>query len=240
VSPNGFDPETFAPGRSTVPRTGTSTWWSIRAAGGRARGGVRALRRGDVAVLSRAPSALAVGRFTAVKRTGLLVRAFAPRAPPSSTATAALVLLGGFPGEWEDEHRTTRSPRAHGADTSSSAGWHAHDVLPDFLAASDLTVLASVREQFGSVLVEGMACGLPAIAVNRHGPAHIVDPGRTGWLVEPDDEDGLAGASWRRWPTATSASAAAPRRGPPPWRDGPGRRSASGCPGCWPRSPQSR
>ena len=55
-------------------------------------------------------------------------------------------------------------------------------------------MLASVREQFGSVLVEGMACGLPAVAVDRHGPSHIVDAGETGWLVEPDDEAGLAAA----------------------------------------------
>jgi Glycosyltransferase len=33
-----------------------------------------------------------------------------------------------------------------------------------------VTVLASVHEQFGQVLVEGMACGLPAIAVDAHGP----------------------------------------------------------------------
>ena len=51
-----------------------------------------------------------------------------------------------------------------------------------------------MREQFGSVLVEGMACGLPAIAVDRFGPADIVDDGGTGWLVEPDDEAALAGA----------------------------------------------
>jgi glycosyltransferase involved in cell wall biosynthesis len=49
-----------------------------------------------------------------------------------------------------------------------------------------------VREQFGLVLVEGMACGLPAIAVDRLGPAEIIDDGRTGWLVEPDDVDQLA------------------------------------------------
>ena len=55
-------------------------------------------------------------------------------------------------------------------------------------------MLPSVREQFGQVLVEGMACGLPAIAVNNHGPAEIVDDGETGWLVEPDDEAALAGA----------------------------------------------
>ena len=55
-------------------------------------------------------------------------------------------------------------------------------------------MLPSVREQFGQVLVEGMACGLPAIAVDNHGPADIVDDGETGWLVEPDDEDQLADA----------------------------------------------
>jgi glycosyltransferase involved in cell wall biosynthesis len=55
-------------------------------------------------------------------------------------------------------------------------------------------VLSSVREQFGSALVEGMACGLPAVAVDRFGPADIVRPGHTGWLVEPDDEAALAGA----------------------------------------------
>ncbi len=74
------------------------------------------------------------------------------------------------------------------------AGWHEHDALPRFFAASDAVVLASVREQFGSALVEGMACGLSAIAVDRFGPADIVRPGRTGWLVAPDDEIALAGA----------------------------------------------
>jgi glycosyltransferase involved in cell wall biosynthesis len=44
------------------------------------------------------------------------------------------------------------------------------------------------------VLVEGMACARPAIAVDRFGPAEIVEPGRTGWLVPPDDEAALAAA----------------------------------------------
>jgi glycosyltransferase involved in cell wall biosynthesis len=55
-------------------------------------------------------------------------------------------------------------------------------------------VLPSVREQFGQVLVEGMACGLPAIAVAAHGPSEIVADGQTGWLVPPDDEEALAAA----------------------------------------------
>ncbi len=81
-----------------------------------------------------------------------------------------------------------------GASDVFLAGWHGHDELPAFLAASDVVVLPSVREQFGQVLVEGMACALPAIAVDAWGPADIVSHGETGWLVEPDDEVSLANA----------------------------------------------
>jgi len=84
--------------------------------------------------------------------------------------------------------------RQSGARDVFLAGWHGHDDLPLGLNASDVVVLPSVHEQFGQVLVEGMACGLPAIAVNAHGPATIVEPGETGWLVPPDDEDALCEA----------------------------------------------
>jgi glycosyltransferase involved in cell wall biosynthesis len=36
-----------------------------------------------------------------------------------------------------------------------------------------------------------MACGLPVIAADAHGPAHLVAPG-TGWLVPADDQNALA------------------------------------------------
>jgi glycosyltransferase involved in cell wall biosynthesis len=51
-----------------------------------------------------------------------------------------------------------------------------------------------VLEQFGQVVVEAMACGLPVIAVNRAGPASIIDSGQTGWLIEPDDREALVDA----------------------------------------------
>jgi glycosyltransferase involved in cell wall biosynthesis len=103
------------------------------------------------------------------------------------------VLLGGFPGEWEAEH-PLRAIERLGAHDVFLAGWHGHAELPDFLAASDVVVLPSVREQFGQVIVEGMACGRPPIAVDAFGPAEIVSHGDTGWLVEPDDVPSLANA----------------------------------------------
>jgi glycosyltransferase involved in cell wall biosynthesis len=138
------------------------------------------------------PVLLYVGRFTKVKRVSLLIRAHA-RARERFDRPAPLVLLGGFPGEWEGEHPAETIEQT-GARDVFLAGWHDHQALPAFFAASDVVVLPSVREQFGQVLVEGMACGLPAIAVDNHGPGEIVDDGRTGWLMEPDDEDAMVEA----------------------------------------------
>ena len=81
-----------------------------------------------------------------------------------------------------------------GASNVFLAGWHDHEELPELLHAADALVLPSVREQFGQVLVEAMACGLPTIAVDAYGPADIVEHGETGWLVEPDDVDDLENA----------------------------------------------
>jgi glycosyltransferase involved in cell wall biosynthesis len=135
---------------------------------------------------------LAVGRFTEVKRLALLIEAF-HRAEDGFEGPVALVLIGGHPGEWEGEHPLETIERT-GAKNVFLAGWHRHDELPPSLRAGDLLVHASVWEAFGQVLVEAMACGLPLIAVERGGPATIVSDPETGWLVEPDDVEGLARA----------------------------------------------
>jgi glycosyltransferase involved in cell wall biosynthesis len=190
--PNGFDPETFTPRHVDHE----ALWRRLLVdeprgwAPGEEAGSVR-YENAD-AFHDDAPVLLYVGRFTEVKRLPLLIEAYA-RARPGFERRAPLVLVGGFPGEWEGEH-PLETIRRTGAQDVYLAGWHEHHELPDILAASDAIVLPSVREQFGQVLVEGMACGLPAIAVDAHGPADIVDHGRTGWLVEPDDETGLANA----------------------------------------------
>ena len=196
IAPNGFDPERFSP--RTVDR---AEFWRQTLVDdpqgwrpGHDEGSV-AYRPEQAAAVAGGPVLLSVSRFTEVKRLGLLVRSFvrAREALRESGRSASLVLVGGYPGEWEGEHPYD-AIRATGARDVYLAGWHEHDALPGFFAAADAVVLSSVREQFGSALVEGMACGLPAVAVDRFGPADIVRPGRTGWLVEPDDEAALAGA----------------------------------------------
>jgi glycosyltransferase involved in cell wall biosynthesis len=190
VLPNGFDPAAFH--RREVDRRALWRHHLVAAPQGwrpGAEAGSVAYGEEDLGPLAAGcPVLLYVGRFTRVKRVGLLIRAFAEVA---RDGRAALVLLGGHPGEWEGEH-PLEAIEASGAPNVFLAGWHGHEELPEFLSASDALVLASVREQFGQVLVEAMACELPPVAVDRYGPAEIIQDGVTGWLVEPDDVDGLA------------------------------------------------
>jgi len=193
VCPNGFDPERF----DHVELDRGAHWRRhlvTEPRGWRPGGeeGSVGYSAHEVRPLADGPVVISVSRFTAVKRLGLLVRAWAA-ARSRLPEDASLVLLGGYPGEWEGEHPAD-VVAATGARNVFLAGWHGHDELPGFLSASDALVLASVREQFGAVLVEGMACGLPPIAVARYGPADIVDDGSTGWLVPPDDQEALADA----------------------------------------------
>lgn len=192
VLPNGFDAD-FHP----VPVDASALWRRHLVAdpqGWAPRGepGSIAYTEEDVGLLEAATVLLYVGRFTAVKRLSLLIETFVGARNRFATPTA-LVLLGGFPGEWEGEHPADALERL-GAEGVYLAGWHSHSALPAFLAASDLLVHPAVREQFGLVIVEAMACGVPAVAVNRGGPAGIIEDPETGWLVEPDSAGDLADA----------------------------------------------
>jgi glycosyltransferase involved in cell wall biosynthesis len=190
VVPNGVDATRFSP--APVDRAGL--WQRVlvdRPLGwrpGQPPGSWRAMPAA-VDALARDVTFLYVGRFTEVKRVPLLIEAFT-RARARLGGGISLVIVGGHPGEWEGEHPADAIDRL-GAEGILLAGWHDQAELPNLLRASDVVVLPSVNESFGQVLVEGMACELPAIAVDRGGPAEIVDDGETGWLVPPDDDAAL-------------------------------------------------
>lgn len=146
----------------------------------------------DVTALARGAVLLYVGRFTSVKRLGRLISAFG-HAQDRLQNAAGLVLVGGHPGEYEGEHPAQITSRL-GVPQVFLAGWHTHEELPAFFSAAEAVVLTSEREQFGQAIIEGMACGLPAVATRSPGPAAIISDGATGWLVDPDDQPALIAA----------------------------------------------
>ncbi|MCG7343049.1 N-acetyl-alpha-D-glucosaminyl L-malate synthase BshA [Sporosarcina sp. ACRSL] len=66
------------------------------------------------------------------------------------------------------------------------------DDLPELLAISDIMFLLSEKESFGLVLLEGFACGVPAIATNIGGIPEVIEDGKNGFLIELGDVESAA------------------------------------------------
>ena len=47
------------------------------------------------------------------------------------------------------------------------------------------------NEAYGNVIVEAMACGVPVIAYDLGGPGELIEDGFNGFLVKPNDIEGL-------------------------------------------------
>ena len=73
-----------------------------------------------------------------------------------------------------------------------------HEEMTAVMDAHDVLVLPSVREQFGMVVPEAMTRGLAVVTTAAVGAVGLVDPGRTGLVVDPEDIPGL-GAAMRRF-----------------------------------------
>ncbi len=61
----------------------------------------------------------------------------------------------------------------------------------------DVCVLASLREPFGRVVIEAMACGVPVVATRSGGPEEIIEHGKDGLLVDAGDPEAMAAACLR-------------------------------------------
>ncbi|MGI9073013.1 MAG: glycosyltransferase [Bryobacteraceae bacterium] len=68
------------------------------------------------------------------------------------------------------------------------------DDIPNLLAAADIFALASDWEGFPLAIIEAMAAGLPVVATRVGGVPEIVEHGRTGLIVSPQNRRDLADA----------------------------------------------
>src|SRR5699024_11272437 len=59
--------------------------------------------------------------------------------------------------------------------------------ISDLLSMADLILLMSEQESFGLVLLEAMACEVPAIGTNIGGIPEVIVQGETGYLVDLGD-----------------------------------------------------
>ncbi len=64
--------------------------------------------------------------------------------------------------------------------------------VPELLSVSFAGVLTSFAEGFSNSILEYMAAKLPVVATNVGGASEVIAHGKTGYLVESDDDDALA------------------------------------------------
>ncbi|MGB6424825.1 MAG: glycosyltransferase family 4 protein [Solirubrobacterales bacterium] len=165
--PNGVDTDVFSPGRDST--------------GFRERLGIGAndVVAAFVATLDRAHH---------FKRLDVAIEALAR----ARSKGVHLLVAGG--GELLEGFRATAREAGVG-ERVHFLGRVPHAELPNVLRASDLFALTTEPpESFGIVLIEALACGLPAIATDYPGVRAVIDDGETGFLVAAGDSAAAAAA----------------------------------------------
>jgi glycosyltransferase involved in cell wall biosynthesis len=137
--------------------------------------------------LAGGPRVVFLGRVVAAKGVATLVEAAARLRTPDVE-----VLLVG---DGSERARVERAARRLGvADRVHVTGFVRHEQVPAVLASADVLVLPSLYEELGTVLIEAMQAGLPAVASRVGGIPELVQDHVTGLLVEPGDAPGFAAA----------------------------------------------
>ncbi len=140
--------------------------------------------------LADPPRVVFAGRLVPEKGAAWLLRAFARVA--SEVPGARLELAGDGP----ERPRLAGLARELGVERTVELPGHLdRDALEARFAGAWVQAVPSLWEEpFGNVALEGMLRGTAVVATRSGGLPELVEDGRTGLLVEPGDEAGLAAA----------------------------------------------
>ena len=136
---------------------------------------------------------LCCSRFIAKKNLPLLVDAYA-RYHVEAAASGALPWGLVIAGDGAERPAVEARIAAHDlGEAVKLAGFVQYDGLPGYYGLAGAFVLASTVEQWGLVVNEAMASGLPVLVSNRCGSAaDLVKEGVNGFTFDPGDSGALA------------------------------------------------
>nr|WP_269814479.1 glycosyltransferase [Halorussus litoreus] len=132
------------------------------------------------------PTLVSVGNLFTKKGHRYALRALASL---SSDLDFDYVLIGDGP---ERERLADEANELGIADSVTFVGEIPNQEVFKYLWHSDVFVLPSYQEAFGVAYIEAMACELPTIGCSGEGPEDFIEHGETGFLVPPEDPDGLS------------------------------------------------
>ena len=130
------------------------------------------------------PILISVGRLTRQKGHSSLIKVFS-RVRQSLPCRLLII------GTGEEEGKLANMVNALGLNNDVEfLGFQRNPFK--YMARSSLFILSSLYEGFGNVIVEAMALGLPVISTDcPSGPSEIIEHGKSGILVPPEDEGAL-------------------------------------------------
>jgi glycosyltransferase involved in cell wall biosynthesis len=132
------------------------------------------------------------GRLTELKGVHYLLEAYARLR--EEHADLGLLIVGYGPKEGSLKQLCA----AEGIQDVHFVGHVDMAAMPKYYAISDLCVLPSLRDVWGMVINEAMACGLPVITTDKVGAsADLVENGVNGYVVEAGDQTALLEAMRR-------------------------------------------
>jgi glycosyltransferase involved in cell wall biosynthesis len=131
-------------------------------------------------------SLIQVGNLQEQKRVHITIEAFSRLLWGYPEAT--LTIVGSGP-QREDLEALCRDLGI--ADRVTFTGRLPNDQTLEQMAKTQFFVMPSIREGFGIVYAEAMACGCVAIGTQGEGIADLIVSGENGYLVPPDDPEAI-------------------------------------------------
>jgi glycosyltransferase involved in cell wall biosynthesis len=141
------------------------------------------------------PFFLASARFIPKKNLAGLLKAYAAYRQRAGSDAWALIVLGDGPLRPKLERLRTELSLS---DDVVFPGFKQYGELPAWYAAAEAFILPSTAEQWGLVVNEAMAAGLPVLVSRRCGCAvDLVEEGKNGFVVDPFQIEDMTHAMWR-------------------------------------------
>lgn len=132
---------------------------------------------------------LHASNFRPVKRLDSVIKVFSRVA---GALPARMLLLGDGP---ETQKAERMAEELGVADRILFLG--GNESVEEIIPAADLFIMPSSQEAFGLAALEAMSCAVPVIGTLQGGMREFIEVGETGFLFEPDDVEGMAGAAIR-------------------------------------------
>jgi glycosyltransferase involved in cell wall biosynthesis len=135
------------------------------------------------------PVVLSVGNLIPIKGHGTLLRAVAALSGPYPQLRCKVIGMGP-----ERQRLISLAQQLGIPDRVEFLGRQSRASVAKAMQGCSVFVLPSTYEGLGCVYLEAMAAAKPAIGCTGQGIAEIIESEKNGWLVQPDDAEGLANA----------------------------------------------